>query len=231
MAPPKKNTKEVAQPSITDQITPGVMVGLGVGAVAAVCALYYFLGYQPVQESMANARRQQTELETQQRNANRDLRAYNDDVAELERSHNVARDQQRVLPNNPDIPGFLRSIHLTAQDNQLQIQLIQPEPEVVDQYYVKVPVRVEVQGSFLELARYFRAIANLPRVINMENIVLNDPEKVDDRIVLKARMLATTFRALNPDETRRAAEALERADGDPGRTTDPSRRGSAGGRR
>jgi type IV pilus assembly protein PilO len=231
MAPTAKNKKEAAQPSIADQITPGVMVGLGVGAVAIVCALYYFLGYQPVQESIGNARRQTTELDTQQRNANRDLRAYNDDVAELERSRNTARDQQRVLPNNPDIPGFLRSIHLTAQDNQLQMQLVQPEPESVDQYYVKVPVRVEVKGSFLELARFFRAIAALPRVINMENIVLNEPTKVDDRVVLSARMLATTFRALNSDEQQRAVDALAaRADGDPGRSTDPSRRGAAGGR-
>ena len=135
-----------------------------------------------------------------------------------------------MLPNNPDIPGFLRSIHLTAQDNQLQIQLIQPEPEVVDQYYVKVPVRVEVQGSFLELARYFRAIANLPRVINMENIVLNDPTVVDDRVVLKARMLATTFRALNAAEQRRAADALEAPANEPARAGTPGRQ-NAGGRR
>ena len=77
---------------------------------------------------------------------------------------------------------------------------IQPDSERVEQYFVRVPVRLEVTGSYLALARFFRAVSLLPRVINMENITLNEPEIENGEVKLKAKVLATTFRALTPTD-------------------------------
>jgi type IV pilus assembly protein PilO len=207
MAPPNKKSSAAPQPSLAEQLTPPVMIGMGAFVAVAVGAVYYFLGYQPVQESIDRERRRQTELEGQQRNANRDLRAYNDDVAELERLRSLAREQQRVLPDNPDIPGFLDAIHRTATENGLTIKLVLPEVESVEQYYVRIPVRVEVNGGYLEIARFFRTIGQLPRVINMENIALSMPALgPDGKVRVDARMQATTFRALSAAEQARQQE-------------------------
>ncbi len=209
MAPPTKK-QAAPQPSFAEQLTPPVMVAIGIGVAAAVGAAYYFLGYEQVQASITNQRQRQSSLESQTRNANRDLRAYNDDVAELERLRSFAREQQRVLPDNPDIPGFLDAIHRTATENGLTIKLVLPEPSVVEQYYVRIPVRVEVNGSFLEIARFFRTIGQQPRVINMENIALSTPvTAADGKVRVDARMQATTFRALNAQEQARQAAAQE----------------------
>jgi len=209
MAPPAKKT-QAAQPSLAEQLTPPVMIGIGIGVAAIVGAAYYFLGYEQVQASITNQLQRQNTLEQQQRNANRDLRAYNDDVAELERLRSFAREQQRVLPDNPDIPGFLDAIHRTATENGLTIKLVLPEAEVVEQYFVRIPVRVEVNGSYLEIARFFRAIGQLPRVINMENIALSTPTTAEDgKVRVDARMQATTFRAMTAAEQARQAAAQE----------------------
>jgi type IV pilus assembly protein PilO len=209
MAPPAKKTI-TTQPSFAEQLTPPVMVAIGIGVAAAVGAAYYFLGYEQVQASITNQRQRQTTLESQTRNANRDLRAYNDDVAELERLRSFAREQQRVLPDNPDIPGFLDAIHRTATENGLTIKLVLPEAEAIEQYFVRIPVRVEVNGSFLEIARFFRTIGQQPRVINMENIALSTPVTAPDgKVRVDARMQATTFRALTAAEQARQLAAQE----------------------
>ncbi|MBL8680709.1 MAG: type 4a pilus biogenesis protein PilO [Myxococcales bacterium] len=212
MAPPSKKQAAAAQPSIAEQLTPPVMIAIGVFFAIAVGATYYLAGYQPVQESIERERRRQTELDQQQRNANRDLSAYNDDVAELERLRSFAREQQRVLPDNPDIPGFLDAIHRTATENGLTIKLVLPEAEVIDQYFVRIPVRVEVNGGYLEIARFFRTIGSIPRVINMENIGLSMPVLAPDgKVRVDARMQATTFRALTPAEQTQQQEAAQQA--------------------
>jgi type IV pilus assembly protein PilO len=208
MAPPAKKQGASAQPSLAEQFNPPAMVAVGIMASAAVCALYYYLGYEPTETAIASQAQRQTQIEADRASAERALRAYNDDVAELERLRNQSREQQRVLPDNPDIPGFLDSINRTATDTGLSIRLVQPEPEAPAQYFVRIPVRVEVNGTFLDIARFFRSVGQMPRVINMENISLSEPTVgPDGKVRLNAKMRATTFRTLTAAEQTRAAAA------------------------
>ena len=88
-----------------------------------------------------------------------------------------AESLQSVLPNDPDIPGFMRSVNNLAEAAGLQIRLSQPVAERAEQYYARIPVQLTLHGSFLSLARFFYQVAQLPRVINMENIKLSEPRE------------------------------------------------------
>ena len=65
---------------------------------------------------------------------------------------------------------------------------------------------LKLDGEYLSLARFFNSVAQLPRVINMENITLSEPSTVDERVILHATVTATTFRALADDERPKPAE-------------------------
>jgi type IV pilus assembly protein PilO len=166
-----------------------------------ILGLYFLVLYAPLSADAQREFGRKTELDTQAVRAQQDLRRYNDDVAELERSRTHARELARILPDTPDIPGFMRNINTLAEASGLSITLIQPEAEHVEQYFVRVPVRLEVTGSYLALARFFRSISQLPRVINMENITLEQPAEENGEMKLHARVLATTFRSLGPNDT------------------------------
>ncbi len=172
-----------------------------IGALVMVGVLYYLLFYQPFAATLQSEQAREASIRSQESQAQRDLNRYNEDVAALERSRTRQRELRRILPDNPDIPGFLRSINNLAEASGLQIRLIQPQDEHPEQYYVRVPVRIEVTGSYLALARFFRAVSALPRVINMENIALSTPVEENGEIRLHATALATTFRTLRSDET------------------------------
>ena len=59
-------------------------------------------------------------------------------------------------------------------------------------------MQLTLHGGFLSLARFFYQVAQLPRVINMENIKLGtptqDPTTREVRVV--ATVMATTFRGV-----------------------------------
>lgn len=175
-----------------------VLVVVWVIAVIGVLAGYYFLLYDPLAQDRVQQEARRTELAASRQREEQNLRRYNTDVAELARARQRATSLESVLPNDPDIPGFMRSINALAEASGLSIRLIQPVDERVERYFARIPVQMQVSGTYLSLARFFHSVSQLPRVINMENIKLatptEDPNTHD--MILSATMLATTFRGV-----------------------------------
>ena len=94
--------------------------------------------------------------------------------------------------------GVAVVVFLSALINGLQISLILPVEERVEQYFARIPVQLTVRGTYLSLARFFHSVSQLPRVINMENIRLGTPleDPVSHEVKLEAQVLATTFRGV-----------------------------------
>lgn len=210
MAPPPKGAaaaKTPAAPAINlKQLNAPTQVAIVIFVAALVSVGYYFAAYTPMDEEITKEQATKTRLAGELQQVQRDLRQYNDDVAELERLRVRARELARSLPDNPDMPGFMRSINTLAEAAGLSISLIEPRSEQVQQYYARVPVRLEVRGSYLSLARFFRSVSQLPRVINMENIELTDSAEEQGEVKLRATILATTFRGVREGETATSAE-------------------------
>jgi Tfp pilus assembly protein PilO len=75
-------------------------------------------------------------------------------------------------------------------------------------------VQIKVRGSYLSLTRFFYQVSRLQRVINMENIKLENPteDAVTHEVMLAADTLATTFRSVvRPPAARPAAPAARPA--------------------
>lgn len=194
MAAAKKSAKDVL-----GALGPNaVLMIIWVVGVIVVLAGYLFAFYQPLDEERTAATARRTQLQQQRTTEETNLRRYNTDQAELERARRRAESLQNVLPNDPDIPGFVRSVNNLAEASGLQILLIQPVNERVEQYYARIPVQINLRGTYLSLARFFYQVAQLPRVINMENIVLDLPQEdpTTHEVKLTARVMATTFRGV-----------------------------------
>lgn len=175
-----------------------VLVVAWVLAVIGVLAAYYFLLYDPLSQDRAAQEARRSELAASRVREEQNLRRYNTDVAELARARVHAQSLESVLPNDPDIPGFMRSINALAEASGLAIRLIQPVDERVERYFARIPVQMQVNGTYLALARFFHSVSQLPRVINMENIKLQTPMEDPNThdMMLSATMLATTFRGV-----------------------------------
>jgi type IV pilus assembly protein PilO len=61
-------------------------------------------------------------------------------------------------------------------------------------FYARVPIKIEVSGSFHEILVFFDKVAKLPRIINISDITFKDPTFKNQKMILKAEFLATTFR-------------------------------------
>lgn len=104
------------------------------------------------------------------------------------------------LPNSKEIPTLLTSITSLGKNAGLDFLTFRPKPETPKDFYADVPVDIVVSGSFFSVANFFAAVANLPRIVNINNVTFSDIKSVNNRMMTKVTCLATTFRFLDKKE-------------------------------
>jgi type IV pilus assembly protein PilO len=163
---------------------------LCVGMVAA----YYFLFWDDFakQESVLSRQFKTMEDEVTQYEARkRDYLRFKNEVARLLEEQ---KELLRVLPKKAEIPTFLDSIYNQAEPLGLEITLFARQDEKPQELYVRIPVQIELLGSYHQIARFFNKVAQLPRIVNIEDVTMSEPTVTDSGVRLKARFNAVTFR-------------------------------------
>lgn len=162
-------------------------------------ALYYLL-YMPKADELNGLH---TRLEDLQKQIQENRRIANNLPRYKAEFEQLKLDLDRALtelPNQKEIPSLLTSISSVGRSAGLDFLLFRPKPEVPKDFYAEVPVDIAVSGTFYNVADFFVAVANLPRIVNINNVSFSDIKSVGGRTSLKVNCLATTFRFLDKKE-------------------------------
>jgi type IV pilus assembly protein PilO len=191
----------VAGVSSLSRLAPAAKGGLTVAAVVLVGVGYYFLFHGDVENAVLVAQRSGITLTDELNKARAAEQSYQKDLAELAEREQRQKELNQILPATTEYPQFLSAVQAAANDSGVSLSAWTPREKVPDKYYARVPMKVELTGRFHQIARFFHNVGQLDRIINMENISMTDPKKVDDEMVLKAEALATAFHVIDaPDE-------------------------------
>ncbi len=133
---------------------------------------FYLLLYSPIVEEI-----QQASNQTQELNRTRaELLANSDDVERIRAD--IAELCQRQasfmekLPPRAEIPSLLQSIHQQAQFVGLSIERFQRNDDVPGVRYTRIPVQMEVRGTYDQVSDFFYFIGRQQRIVNVSDIAL-----------------------------------------------------------
>lgn len=169
-------------------------LGAVAAIIAGVVAGYYFMVYQAQHEQLVNLRGQGEEL---QRKLNKvrvvasNLDEFQAEVAKLERD--LAMVVKR-LPNKKHFEDLLRDISTAGKKVGVSIKSIERTKEVSHNFYAEVPFKLEIEGEYHDVARFFEQLAALPRIVNMGAMDIGVASESDLGTTLKIKGTATTFR-------------------------------------
>ena len=104
------------------------------------------------------------------------------------------------LPNSKEIPSLLTSITSAGKGVGLDFLTFRPKSESPKEFYAEVPVDIVVSGPFVGIANFFVAVGNLPRIVNISNVVFSDIRNDRGRNLVRVSCQATTFRFLDKNE-------------------------------
>lgn len=172
----------------------GAKLGLLVLLVGVIGAVYYFALHMPLADEIAASDQRYLALQNDLVQARARQQEYLRVRAELDSRESLDRQNMRILPEHAEIPAFLQDLNRLAELSGLRMTLVEPRPEETSEFYVRLPVTLELAGRYHQLAKFFFNVSRLERAINMENIELGEPHQDGEDIVLKVGALATTFR-------------------------------------
>lgn len=172
---------------------------LVVVAVLEAAALVWFL-YLPKHNELTGLQAELTKLQGEITEKNRIANNLPKLKIEYDQLNQELAQALTELPNSKEIPSLLTSITTLGKNAGLDFLTFRPKPEVPKDFYADVPVDIVVSGSFFSVANFFAAVANLPRIVNINNVAFSDIKSVNNRMMTKVTCLATTFRFLDKKE-------------------------------
>ena len=163
--------------------------------VAIILGVYGGLFYLDVEDQIKGARTRQEQLKSEKDNyekRKREYQAYRNELTQLQLEQ---RELLKALPKKAEIPTFLSNLQEQAELAGLEIVALTIEAENPMELYIRIPVRIEVRGSYHSITKFFKNLSELPRIVNVEELTLS-VEKVELGVSprMRARFVAATFR-------------------------------------
>lgn len=184
------------------KLTLAKKVGVTVGVVLLAALLDYQFFYSDATARIASAQAHASDLNDEMSGYERRRGEYLGFHAELQDLQNEQRDLLRMLPKRAEIPSFLASVQEQAELVGLEVLSVDIGQEAPQDQYLRIPVKMEVRGSYHQIARFFRNVSELQRIVDVENLsIMPDRDKaigVDlqggSPPKLRAKFIAATFR-------------------------------------
>jgi type IV pilus assembly protein PilO len=172
-------------------VVSAVLVAIAVG--------YWFLSYQPARQLHESMMTQAQELQRNLNNARsvaNNVSGFEAEVAGLERDLDLALKQ---LPNRKQFEDLLQDISTAGKKVGVTIKSIDRDEEVRREFYAEVPFKIEIEGTYHDLARFFEVVASLPRIVNVAGLKFTVAKESRQSTLLRVTGLATTFRFLSDE--------------------------------
>jgi type IV pilus assembly protein PilO len=172
-----------------------VKIAATAGVIVIIAVVYYMLFYMDLQDQIKGGEVQQRSLIAEKENyekRKKEYLAYRNELTQLQQEQ---RELLKALPKRAEIPTFLSSIQEQAELAGLEVLNLTIEAESPAELYVRIPVRIEIRGTYHTITKFFKNVADLPRIVNIENLALS-LEKAHEAGSprLRAKFYAVTFR-------------------------------------
>ena len=178
--------------------TPG-KIAVTIGALALLGGVFYQLVYSDLRDEIGRAEGQRGELESERASYEKRKKEYLAYRMELRQLQDEQRELLRALPRKAEIPSFISNVQEQAELSGLEVLHIDIDPESPQELYVKIPVKMEIRGTYHQIAKFFKNTSELRRIVNVESLALTperggpgDQQGAPTR--MRAKFIAATFR-------------------------------------
>lgn len=95
------------------------------------------------------------------------------------------------LPTDTEVPGLLEDIDTRGSESGLTINSIKLEAERAAEFYIELPISIDVEGGYHDLGSFVSGVAGMPRIVTLHDYSIT---KKKDSAELAMKISAKTYR-------------------------------------
>lgn len=175
-----------------EKIKMPIRIAIFAGTLVLLAGLFFYFVYLPYSEEIARTQDEIARLEQKLNQAKvrvRALKRFEDEYASVDAQFQEAL---KLLPNTKEIPSLLKSITQLGTDSNLEFLLFSPQRERAQDFFMEIPVSIEVSGTYHNVAIFFDKVGQMERIVNILNVSMT-PQK-ERSTTLTTRCDAVTYR-------------------------------------
>ena len=205
---------DFAQLPLSRKILLFVVIG-GLGGL-----LYWNFVYKPLVEKVEAAEADNRAKAAQNKKLAEDIPKYEELKSRMKELTAVITENQTALPTEAEVPAFFETIERKMQESGVEINKWTKLPESPVESFVRVPVAIEITGTYMQIKRFFASliqrgvlttsdtgVEERERIISIEGLSLTQPAVRNRELVMTAKFVAVTFRQEDRSEVPAAAPA------------------------
>jgi type IV pilus assembly protein PilO len=144
---------------------------------ALIGGSYYFFvfesEYQAYQQAQQNYQTQLNILAKYKLRA-AGITAYEKKMAD---TGQALEEAMKVLAGKREIPAMLTSLSQAGRRAGLVFHLFQPEKEINREFYTEIPVSIQVEGRYHQIADFFFQLIRLGTIVNIKNVYVQSKQE------------------------------------------------------
>ena len=181
--------------NIIEKIPVWARAAIWFAILALIFAAFFFSIFMPQQRALEGLRKDLGAKKEQLiilQNTARQLPKMKERLAELRSQLTQAL---KRLPNDKEIPLLIKNIEEMAKVVGLDVKYVKLQRLVNLGFFSSIPIDILVKGGFHNTILFFDALNKLPRIINISNIKISDPDdKEAGRTTITTSCLAVTYK-------------------------------------
>jgi Tfp pilus assembly protein PilO len=197
-----------------------VMVFVLIGALLG--GLYYQFRFKSLKQHLADAESEHQNKVNQNKKLEADIPKFEALKTQMTKLRRVIDENQKALPTEAELPAFFDLLNRKVTESGVEVSLSTRMKEEPIEQFVKVPVAIEMTGTFMQIKKFFASlmpkkvtpgqesndnVEEKERLVSIEGLQLSNPTVKNHEIVLHAKFTMVTYRQVDAPPSGDASKA------------------------
>jgi type IV pilus assembly protein PilO len=171
-----------------------VRIAIFCGTILVLAGAFIYFLYLPISEEIDKTEKEIVTLEQKLNQAK--VRAKRRDALEKEYAQVDAQFKEalRLLPDSKEIPSLLTTLSRLGAASSLDIRHVRLQQDRPRDFYVEIPVSLEVSGPYHNVAVFFDKVGRMERIVNILNVSMKPTQARSTTLVTTCDAVTYRFK-------------------------------------